>query len=254
MKGVPFSYKKLFSDIIDNMEEIRLNKFIAMCGVCSRRDADKLIDEGRITVNGEIATQGIKVTSADEVIFDGRRLAQNEEKVVIAYNKPVGVVCTEKDEHAEKTIIEDLAFDRRVTYAGRLDKDSEGLMILTNDGNLIQSMMKSRNGHEKEYVVEVNRHITDSFVENMEKGVYLSELERITLPCKVRKLTDTSFRIILTQGLNRQIRRMCSAFGYEVTKLKRVRILNVELGGLNYSEYRILEGEELSRLYELAGR
>lgn len=236
------------------MEEIRLNKFIAMCGVCSRRDADKLINEGKITVNGKTATQGMKVTEKDEVIFDGRKLTTDNDKVVIAYNKPVGVVCTEKDEHAERTIIDDLRFDRRVTYAGRLDKDSEGLMILTNDGDLIQAMMRARNGHEKEYIVEVDRQITDKFLDKLSKGVYLSDLEQTTRPCKVRKVTDTCFNIILTQGLNRQIRRMCAAFGYEVIKLKRVRILNIELGSLNHSEYRIIEGEELSKLYELTGK
>ena len=154
---------------VGDMEEIRLNKFIAMCGICSRRDADKLIEEGRITVNGVVATQGMKVTSSDEVIYDGKRLTTTEDKVVIAYNKPVGVTCTEKDEHAEKTIIEDLNFDRRVTYAGRLDKDSEGLMILTDDGDLIQAMMRAKNGHEKEYVVEVDRHITDKFLVGLER-------------------------------------------------------------------------------------
>lgn len=236
------------------MEEIRLNKFIAMCGVCSRRDADKLINEGKITVNGKTATQGMKVTETDEVILDGRKLTTDNDKVVIAYNKPVGVVCTEKDEHAERTIIDDLRFDRRVTYAGRLDKDSEGLMILTNDGDLIQAMMRARNGHEKEYIVEVDRQITDKFLDKLSKGVYLSDLEQTTRPCKVRKVTDTCFNIILTQGLNRQIRRMCAAFGYEVIKLKRVRILNIELGSLNHSEYRIIEGEELSKLYELTGK
>ena len=236
------------------MEEIRLNKFIAMCGICSRRDADKLIEEGKISINGKVATQGMKVTDADEVVFDGKRLSVSDDKVVIAYNKPVGVVCTEKDEHAERTIIEDLKFDRRVTYAGRLDKDSEGLMILTNDGDLIQAMMRAKNGHEKEYVVEVNKKITEKFLQSLEKGVYLEELEQTTRPCKVRKVTDTCFRIILTQGLNRQIRRMCAAFGYDVVRLKRVRILNIELDGLSYSEYRILDGEELSKLYELAGK
>ncbi|WP_051204470.1 pseudouridine synthase [Butyrivibrio sp. VCD2006] len=235
------------------MEEIRLNKFIAMCGVCSRREADKLIDEGKITVGGQRATQGMKVTENDEVIFDGKRLKLSSDKVVIAYNKPVGVVCTEKDEHAERTIIEDLKFDRRVTYAGRLDKESEGLMILTDDGDLIQAMMRSRNGHEKEYLVEVDKKITDRFLQDMEKGVYLSDLDQTTKPCKAGKISDTCFRIILTQGLNRQIRRMCAAFGYEVIKLKRVRICNIELGGLKYSEYRILDGKELLDLYKIVG-
>lgn len=233
--------------------EIRLNKFIAMCGVCSRRDADKLIDDGKITVNGAVATQGIKVTDNDIVMYEGKQIKPMEEKVVLAYNKPVGVVCTEKDEHAERTIIEDLNVDMRVTYAGRLDKDSEGLMILTNDGDLIQAMMKGANGHEKEYVVEVDHKITDRFLREMGKGVYLSELEQTTRPCKLTKITDTCFKIVLTQGLNRQIRRMCEAFGYKVIKLKRIRIMNVELQGLNYSEHRVLSGEELRILYKNAG-
>ncbi len=233
--------------------EIRLNKFIAMCGVCSRRDADKLIDDGKITVNGAVATQGIKVTNNDIVMYDGKQIKPMEEKVVLAYNKPVGVVCTEKDEHAERPIIEDLNVDMRVTYAGRLDKDSEGLMILTNDGDLIQAMMKGANGHEKEYIVEVNHKINDRFLREMEKGVYLPELEQTTRPCKLTKITDSCFKIVLTQGLNRQIRRMCDAFGYNVVKIKRIRIMNVELQGLNYSEHRVLEGEELRTLYQSAG-
>ncbi|WP_022760120.1 pseudouridine synthase [Butyrivibrio sp. AD3002] len=234
------------------MEEIRLNKYIAMCGVCSRRDADKLIEEGRITVNGKPAQCGMKVSDEDEILCDGVLISRFGDKIVIAYNKPVGVVCTEKDEHAERTIIEDLGFDRRVTYAGRLDKDSEGLMILTNDGDLIQAMMKSRNGHEKEYVVEVDKSITEKFLTDMEKGVYLKELDKTTRPCKVKKISESCFRIILTQGLNRQIRRMCNAFGYGVVRLKRVRILNIELGELGYSEHRMIEGDELKMLYELA--
>ena len=206
---------------MSNTEEIRLNKYIAMCGVCSRREADKLIDDRRIKVNGEVALPGTKVKDGDEVLFDENRISPLSEKVVLAYNKPVGVVCTERDDHAERTIIEDLDFDGRVTYAGRLDKDSEGLMILTNDGDLIQAMMKSRNGHEKEYVVEVDHRITDSFIKDMEKGVYLSELQRTTKPCKLTKLDEKCFKIVLTQGLNRQIRRMCDAFGYKVLKLKQ---------------------------------
>ncbi len=234
-------------------ERIRLNKYIALCGICSRRDADKLIDDGRISVNGHVAKAGEKVSVFDNVTMDGVPIKQNEDHVVLAYNKPVGVVCTERDDHAEKTIIDDIDYERRITYAGRLDKDSEGLMILTDDGELIQAMMKSRNGHEKEYVVEVDRKISDSFLKNMEKGVFLSELDVRTKPCKMFKVTDKCFRIILTQGLNRQIRRMCSAFGYEVTKLKRVRILNIGLDGLEHSEYRVIQGEELEELYRSCG-
>ena len=234
-------------------DEIRLNKYISMCGICSRREADKLIEAGRIKVNETTALTGTKVAPGDEVLFDDKIISPVEEKVVLAYNKPVGVVCTERDEHAERTIIEDLKYEGRVTYAGRLDKDSEGLMILTNDGDLIQAMMKSRNGHEKEYIVEVDHPVTDKFIRDMEKGVYLSELDRTTKPCKLERLDDNCFKIILTQGLNRQIRRMCDAFGYTVTKLKRIRILNIELAGLNHSEYRIISGDELRMLYKEAG-
>ena len=234
-------------------EKIRLNKYIALCGVCSRRDADALIRQGKVKVNGALAENGVKVGDNDVVELEEKVLSVPKDHVVLAYNKPVGVTCTEKDEHAERTIIEDLNYDRRVTYAGRLDKDSEGLMILTDDGDLIQAMMKGINAHEKEYVVQVNKKITDKFLKQLEGGVYLSELEQTTRPCKTKKVSDDCFKIILTQGLNRQIRRMCSAFGYEVVKLKRVRIMNIELKGLELSEYRELKGDELSELYRLSG-
>ncbi len=234
-------------------ESVRLNKYVALCGICSRRDADKLIAEGRITVNGEVATAGVKVGNEDIVCLDGNRIGVQNEHVVIAYNKPVGVVCTEKDKFAERTIIEDLNYGRRVTYAGRLDKESEGLMILTDDGDLIQAMMKGKNAHEKEYVVEVDHTLTEEFLKDMSRGVYLKDLDRKTRPCSVSRVNDKCFKIILTQGLNRQIRRMCETLGYEVLKLKRIRIMNVELGNLKYSEYRELEGKELADLYRLAG-
>ncbi len=233
-------------------ESVRLNKYVALCGICSRRDADKLIADGRITVNGNIATAGIRVGKDDVVCLDGNTISIQKEHVVIVYNKPVGVVCTEKDKYAEKTIIEDLNYGRRVTYAGRLDKDSEGLMILTDDGDLIQAMMKGKNAHEKEYVVEVDHTVTDEFLCDMSRGVYLKELDRKTRPCTVSRVNDKSFKIILTQGLNRQIRRMCDTLGYNVVKLKRIRIMNVSLGDLKYSEYRELEGKELEELYRLA--
>ena len=232
---------------------IRLNKYIAQCGICSRREADKLIEDKRVTVNGEIAENGTKVKEQDVVCLDGNEISVSADHVVLAYNKPVGVVCTEKDEHAERTIIDDLKYDRRVTYAGRLDKDSEGLMILTDDGDLIQAMMKGRNGHEKEYVVRVDHKLTDKFLKELEKGVYLSELDVKTRPCKTERISEDCFKIILTQGLNRQIRRMCSTFGYNVLQLKRVRIMNIKLDGLEHSEYRELKGEELEELYRLAG-
>ncbi len=234
-------------------ESVRLNKYVALCGICSRRDADKLIAEGRITVNGDVATAGVRVSKEDVVCLDGNRIGIQSEHVVIAYNKPVGVVCTEKDKFAERTIIEDLNYRRRVTYAGRLDKESEGLMILTDDGDLIQAMMKGKNAHEKEYVVEVDHALTEEFLKDMSRGVYLKDLDRKTRPCTVSRVNDKCFKIILTQGFNRQIRRMCETLGYEVLKLKRIRIMNVELGDLKYSEYRELEGKELADLYRLAG-
>lgn len=234
-------------------EKVRLNKYIASCGICSRRDADKLIESGKVLVNGEVAGQGMRVDESDEVICDGVKITPHTEHIVLAYNKPVGVVCTEKDVHAERTIIEDVNVGRRVTYAGRLDKDSQGLMILTDDGELIQAMMKGRNGHEKEYIVQVDHEISDSTLTEMAKGVYLKELEQKTRPCKTERISNDCFRIVLTQGLNRQIRRMCQSFGYEVIMLKRVRIMNIKLEGLRHSEVRELRGDELQKLYELCG-
>ena len=171
----------------------------------------------------------------------------------MAYYKPIGVTCTEKDAHADKTIIQALNFPVRLTYAGRLDKDSEGLIIMTNDGELIQRMMRGANRHEKEYTVKVNREITDEFLEKMSQGVYLKELEQTTRPCKLERKGKYTFRIILTQGLNRQIRRMCQEFGFKVTSLKRDRVMNIEVAGLKSGEYREVQGEELSRLYQLCG-
>ncbi len=234
---------------------MRLNQYIASCGICSRREADKLIDAGRITVNGSIATFGLQVDDSDEVLFDGRRISNDDEKIVLAYYKPVGVTCTEKDSHAEKTVIEDLNYEKRVTYAGRLDKDSEGLLIMTNDGNLINAMMKSANNHEKEYEVTVDKAVTDDFVHKMSEGVYIKELDRKTKACKVKRTGDSSFNIILTQGLNRQIRRMCEALGYKVTRLKRIRVVTVKLSDykLRPGQFAELDEKAKSRLYKAIG-
>lgn len=232
---------------------MRLNKYIAACGICSRREADQLIERGRVCVNGQTAISGMQVSDADLVEVDKKLVKPMSEKVVLAYNKPVGVTCTEKDKHAEKTIVEAVNYPVRLTYAGRLDKESEGLMIMTNDGELIQRMMKGANRHEKEYVVKVDREITDSFLEGMSNGVYLKELDETTRPCSLEKLGKYTFQIVLTQGLNRQIRRMCAYFGYEIKRLVRIRIMNVELKDLKTGEYRALEGEELSNLYRLCG-
>lgn len=230
---------------------MRLNKYIAACGICSRREADRLIENGRVCVNGQTAVSGTQVSDADFVEVNGKLVKPVSEKVVLAYYKPVGVTCTEKDKYAAKTIVEAVNYPVRLTYAGRLDKESEGLMIMTNDGELIQRMMKGANCHEKEYVVKVDKEITDSFLDKMSKGVYLKELDETTRPCSLERIGKYTFKIVLTQGLNRQIRRMCAYFGYEVHRLVRIRIMNVELKELKTGEYRELQGEELFKLYKL---
>ncbi len=231
----------------------RLNKYLAECGVCSRREADRWIDQGRVTVNGQKAVSGMQVGGRDLVEVNGRPVKPVSSKVVLAYNKPVGVTCTEKDRHAEKTIVEAVRYPVRLTYAGRLDKDSDGLIILTNDGELIQRMMRGANHHEKEYVVKVDREFTDDFLVKMSQGVYLKELDETTRPCLAERIGKYTFRIVLTQGLNRQIRRMCGCFGYKVRSLTRIRVMNIELDGLKSGAYRELEGEELTTLYHLCG-
>lgn len=232
---------------------VRINKYLAECGVCSRREADKYIEQGKVRVNQKTAVSGMQVSEQDVVEVAGKLVKPKQQKIVLAYYKPVGVTCTEKDAHADKTIIQALNFPVRLTYAGRLDKDSEGLIIMTNDGELIQRMMRGANRHEKEYTVKVNKEITDEFLEKMSQGVYLKELEQTTRPCKLERKGKYTFRIILTQGLNRQIRRMCQEFGFKVTSLKRDRVMNIELAGLKSGEYREVQGEELSRLYQLCG-
>ena len=232
---------------------MRINKYLAECGVCSRREADKYIEQGKVKVNQKIAVSGMQVSEQDVVEVFGKVIEPRNRKIVLAYYKPIGVTCTEKDVHADKTIIQALNYPVRLTYAGRLDKDSEGLIIMTNDGDLIQHMMKGANGHEKEYTVKVNKEVTDEFLEKMSQGVYLKELEQQTRPCKLEKLGKFTFRIILTQGLNRQIRRMCQEFGYKVTSLRRDRVVNIELKGLRSGQFRELQGDELTQLYKLCG-
>ena len=235
------------------MEKERLNKYLAACGICSRRDADKLIEAGKVTVNGVTAVAGVKVSGSDEVKVNGRLLSGKEEKVVFAYYKPVGVICTQKDKFADKKISDMVKLPVRVTYAGRLDKDSEGLLLLTNDGDLIEAMMKGSAGHEKEYIVKVNKEITDEFLEKMSLGVYLKELHIMTRPCSIEKIGKFTFRITLTQGVNRQIRRMTEEFGYHVRAIKRVRVVNIELANLKPGEFRQVKNDELRVLYNSCG-
>ncbi len=234
------------------MEGTRLNKYLAECGVCSRREADKLIESGKVLVNGVVATTGCKVTEADEVRV-GKKVLGREKKAVLAFYKPIGVTCTEKDKYADKMVKDYVKYPVRVTYAGRLDKDSEGLLLLTNDGDLIEAVMRGVHQHEKEYIVKVNKEITEDFLKQMAAGVYLRELEVRTRACRVEAVGKFTFKIILTQGLNRQIRRMCKELGYEVTSLKRVRVMNIKLNKLAPGQFREVTGEELEQLYRLAG-
>lgn len=235
------------------MEQIRLNKYLAQCGVCSRREADKLILAGKVLVNKETAEMGQVVCPEDEICVNGKCLSGRKKNVVLAYYKPVGVVCTEKDAHAEHKITDAIRYPIRVTYAGRLDKESEGLILLTNDGDLINAMMRGANRHEKEYIVKVNKEITPVFLTRMSEGIYLKELDITTRKCEVVQTGKFTFRIILTQGVNRQIRRMCKELGYQVHSLKRIRVMNISLDNIAYGTYREVVGEELEQLYRGAG-
>nr|WP_300838429.1 pseudouridine synthase [uncultured Acetatifactor sp.] len=235
------------------MEQMRLNKYLAHCGVCSRRDADKLIERGEVLVNGTQATYVRLVGDGDEVLVSGRRVQAGQERVVLAFYKPLGVTCTERDAHAERIVSDLIDYPVRVTYAGRLDKDSEGLLLLSNDGDLIQAMMKGANRHEKEYLVRVNKEITPEFLERMSRGVYLEELDITTRECEVKKQDKFVLRMVLTQGVNRQIKRMCRACGYHVRSLKRIRVMHVTLGDLKPGEYRELGSADVERLYRDCG-
>ena len=228
--------------------EIRLNKFLSEAGVCSRREADKLIESGRVTVDGKRAEMGMKVTESQVVCVGKKQVKPKNEMVLLAVNKPVGIVCTE-EKREKNNIIKFLKYPTRITYIGRLDKDSEGLLLMTNNGDIINKMMRAGNEHEKEYVVTVNKPITNEFLEKMAGGVPI--LDTVTRKCKVEKTGKFKFRIILTQGLNRQIRRMCEYCGYKVTQLKRVRVMNIKLGDLKPGEYRAVTEEEIAELYEL---
>lgn len=228
------------------MAGIRINKYLADCGVCSRREADRWIADGKVTINGKLAGPGDKVEDGDSVTFQGKVIKQQEKRIVIAFYKPVGVTCSEKDVHAKHLVKEYIKIPERVTYAGRLDKDSEGLLLLTNDGYLIDYMMRAVNRHEKEYVVKVNKEIDDAFLKKMSEPMFLPELEVTTRPCKVSQDGKYTFHIVLTQGFNRQIRRMCKECGYEVKQIKRIRIMNISLGKLQPGEYRFLSEEEIA--------
>lgn len=232
-------------------KSIRINKFLSEVGYCSRRAADKLIEQGRITINGVVPEMGTKVQPDDDVAVDGKSVIQTTQKnVYIAFNKPIGIVCT-TDRRVEKdNIIDYINYPTRIFPIGRLDKPSEGLILLTDDGDIVNKILRARNNHEKEYIVSVHKPITAEFIRNMSNGVPI--LDTVTRKCTVEQLGRYEFRIVLTQGLNRQIRRMCEYFGYDVVRLKRVRIMNIQLD-VPEGEYRDLTSEELSELNRLIG-
>lgn len=229
-------------------ESVRLNKFLSEAGVCSRREADRLIEAGKVTVDGKTARTGMKVLPSQKVKIGNKEIKNQNEMVLLVVNKPAGIVCTEEKKE-KKNIIRFLDYPTRITYIGRLDKDSEGLLLMTNNGDIINKMMRAGNRHEKEYKVTVDKPVTDEFIKNMGKGVPI--LDTVTRPCKIRAIGKYKFNIILTQGLNRQIRRMCEYFGYKVTKLERIRVMNIKLGNLKTGEYRKATEEEIEKLYDL---
>ncbi|MBB79118.1 MAG: 23S rRNA pseudouridine synthase F [Crocinitomicaceae bacterium] len=226
----------------------RLNKAISETGFCSRRDADRLIEKGKVRVNGEIATLGERVRPEDSIKINNKLITKKSNKIYLAFNKPKGITCT-TDTLIKSNIVSYINYPDRIFPIGRLDKPSEGLIFLTNDGDIVNKILRAKNNHEKEYIVNVDKMINSSFIKKMEDGVEI--LNTKTLPCRIKKIDNNTFKIILTQGLNRQIRRMCHALGYEVLKLKRIRIMNIKLGDLKLGEYRHFTNGELERILML---
>ncbi|MEF2907257.1 MAG: pseudouridine synthase [Lachnospiraceae bacterium] len=230
-------------------ETVRLNKFLSEKGICSRREADRLVDEGKVMVNGVCAVMGQKVSSADEIVVDGKKVSTKQVKpVLIAVNKPAGIVCTTARFEGEKNIVDMVKYPTRIYPIGRLDKESEGLILMTNLGDLANEISKASNSHEKEYVVTVNNQVTESFLDKMRRGMHLDELNADTMPCVCTKTGNREFHIILKQGLNRQIRRMCAACGYRVETLKRIRIMNIHLGNIPQGNFRNVTDAEFDKL------
>ncbi|MGC6470541.1 MAG: 23S rRNA pseudouridine(2604) synthase RluF [Flavobacteriales bacterium] len=231
------------------MKETRINKFLSEAGYCSRRAADKLIEQGRVTINDQVPPMGTKIMNGDIVKVDGKTIQKSMEKpIYLALNKPRGIVCTTDTRVEKNNIIDFMNYPKRIFPIGRLDKDSEGLILMTNDGDIVNKILRARNNHEKEYIVQVNKPINNKFIKKMSQGVPI--LETITRPCWVNQIGTKKFKIILTQGLNRQIRRMCEYLGYEVIRLKRIRIMNIHLD-LEMGKYRDLKSSELNDLNEL---
>lgn len=238
---------KIEQEYRGKQEPIRLNKYLSQAGVCSRREADRLIESGCVTVDGKRGQTGVKVLPGQVVKVGKRIVSKQDEMVVLAVNKPAGIVCTE-ERRERNSIIRFLNYPIRITYIGRLDKDSRGLLLMTNNGDIINKMMRAGNCHEKEYKVTVDKAVTPEFLRRMAAGVPI--LDTVTRPCQIRKIGKYTFSIILTQGLNRQIRRMCESLDYQVKDLVRTRIMNIELGNLKEGEYRKLTDEELNCLHE----
>lgn len=232
---------------------MRLNKYISSTGLCSRREADKLIGEGKVKVNGELALLGTLVEEGDQVLVNGKNVKPVKKKVYLAFNKPVGITCT-TERHVEGNIIDFINYPERIFPIGRLDKDSEGLILLTNDGDIVNEILREENNHKKEYIVTVDKNIDDNFIKNMANGVRIfnpvKKRPTMTKKCEIVKLNKRTFKIILSQGLNRQIRRMTSACGYKVVKLKRVKIMNIDLKNLSTGKWRYLKEEELAHIHK----
>lgn len=229
-------------------EKVRINKYISSAGYCSRREADKLIEKGKVLVNGQKAIKGTMIGILDEIRVDGQLLGSKEKPVYIAFNKPRGITCT-TDRRIKGNIIDFIDYPKRIFHVGRLDKDSQGLIFLTNDGDIVNKILRASNNHDKEYIVTVDKPVTPEFIRNMSKGVPI--LNTITKDCKVWKISKFAFKIILTQGLNRQIRRMCEYFGYDVMKLERVRIMNISLKNLPLGKWRYFSAHELKTINRL---
>ena len=227
---------------------MRINKYLSEAGIVSRRGADKWIEDGRVTINGQPAELGSRVEQGDEVLVDGKPVKTEEQLVYIVLNKPVGITST-TERHIEGNVVDFVNHPLRIFHIGRLDKDSDGLLLLTNDGDIVNEILREEHGHEKEYIVTVDRPLTKEFIRSMETGVEI--LDTITKPCKVKQLGPRKFNITLTQGLNRQIRRMCSALGYNVRRLQRTRIMNIHLGDLPKGQWRDLTDQELKEMYQL---
>ena len=227
----------------------RINKYIASSGLCSRREADRLIEEGRVTVNGIVAESGMQVCGDDVVLVDGKNIIPETNDVYIAFNKPLGITCT-TDSRDPSNIIDYIGYPERIFPIGRLDKNSSGLILLTNDGSIVNTLLRAENNHEKEYQVTVDRLYDDKFIKEMQSGVPV--LGQITLPCKINRVSARVFRIILHQGLNRQIRRMCEYEGYKVVKLRRIRFMNINLGTLGTGQWRYLTAKEVNELKSAA--